>query len=76
MTGPHASVIGMRVESAIQRFLTQRAHGHDVATGDVRLCGVIVEVMMKAAGRLRSSGCSCHGVKTGPQCFDLGRAAR
>ena len=43
MTGPHDSVIGMQKEAAIERFLTQRMQGHEVATGDVRLCGVIIE---------------------------------
>jgi metallophosphoesterase (TIGR00282 family) len=44
MTGPHASVIGMQVGAAVQRFLTQRTAGHHVATEDVRLCAVVIDV--------------------------------
>ncbi len=43
MTGPYDSVIGMAVDPAVQRFLTQRISGHEVATDDVRLCGAVVE---------------------------------
>ncbi len=43
MTGPHHSVIGMVKEAAIERFLTQRASGHEVATEDVRMCAALVE---------------------------------
>jgi calcineurin-like phosphoesterase len=53
MTGPHESVIGMQKEAAIERFLTQRTQGHEVATGDVRLCGVIIETD-DATGKARS----------------------
>jgi hypothetical protein len=44
MTGPFDSVIGMNKEAAIDRFLTQRTRGHDVATDDVRLCGVVIDI--------------------------------
>jgi metallophosphoesterase (TIGR00282 family) len=44
MTGPHASVIGMDIDAAVERFLTQRTAGHHVAKDDVRLCGVLIEV--------------------------------
>lgn len=43
MTGPYDSVIGMRADAAIRRFLTQRTAGHHVATDDVLLCGVLIE---------------------------------
>jgi hypothetical protein len=44
MTGPFDSVIGMNTEAAIDRFLTQRTRGHDVATDNVKLCAVQIEV--------------------------------
>ena len=44
MTGPHDSVIGAKKEEAIQRFLTQMSVRLEVATDDVELCGVVIDV--------------------------------
>ena len=44
MTGPYDSVIGMQKEIALRRFLLQTAHKYEVATGDVRVCGIHVSV--------------------------------
>lgn len=44
MTGPHASVIGMRKQEALQRFLLDKKKSFKVATNDIRLEGVIVEI--------------------------------
>ncbi|MEP0823611.1 MAG: TIGR00282 family metallophosphoesterase [Ignavibacterium sp.] len=44
MTGPYDSVIGMRKEVAIKRFLLQTPHKFEMAEHDVRLCGVFVQV--------------------------------
>ncbi len=44
MTGPYDSVIGMRPEIAIERFLTQRRVKMQVADGNVALCGAVVEI--------------------------------
>jgi metallophosphoesterase (TIGR00282 family) len=44
MTGPHDSVIGIKTEDAVRRFLTQVPVKFRVASGDVRLQGVIVTV--------------------------------
>ena len=44
MCGPWDSVIGMRKESAIERFLTQRHAPFEVAQGDTHLQGAIVEI--------------------------------
>lgn len=44
MTGPQDSVIGIRKEVALERFLTQIPWKFDVATEDVQLQGVVVEV--------------------------------
>jgi metallophosphoesterase (TIGR00282 family) len=44
MTGPFDSVIGIRKDSIMQRFLMQIPNKFDIAKGDVRLQGVTVEV--------------------------------
>jgi metallophosphoesterase (TIGR00282 family) len=44
MTGPLASVIGIRTQIAIDRLLTQIPWKFDVATDDVELQGVIVDI--------------------------------
>ncbi len=44
MTGAFDSVLGVRKETAIERFLTLRPNKFDVAKRDVRLQGVIVEI--------------------------------
>ena len=43
MTGPYNSVIGMAPQVAIRRFLRLGSPGHEVGSGDVRLCGAVVE---------------------------------
>jgi len=42
MTGPYDSVLGMKKDVALRRFLTQTAHKYETATDDVRVCGVLV----------------------------------
>lgn len=44
MTGAFDSVIGIRKEEAIQKFLTQLPVKFEVAKGNIRLNGVVVEV--------------------------------
>jgi len=44
MCGPWESVIGLRKENAIERFLTQRHSPFELATADVRLQGAIVDI--------------------------------
>lgn len=53
MCGPWDSVVGARKELAIQRFLTQRPSGREVASGEIYLQGALVEVD-EATGRARS----------------------
>jgi len=43
MTGPHNSVLGRDKDRVIKSLVTGMPHPYDVATRDVRLCGVIVE---------------------------------
>jgi metallophosphoesterase (TIGR00282 family) len=44
MTGPYDSIIGRRIDRVLETRLTANPTAFDVATGDVRLCGSIVEV--------------------------------
>ena len=44
MTGPYESVIGMRADKVLLRFLQQVPHGFEVAKRDVRLAGALIEV--------------------------------
>jgi metallophosphoesterase (TIGR00282 family) len=44
MTGPRDSIIGRRIDHVLESTLTGLPLPFDVATGDVRLCGTIVEV--------------------------------
>ena len=43
MTGPHDSIIGMKLEPALARFLTAMPSRFEPATGNPRLNGVVVE---------------------------------
>jgi len=42
MTGPHHSVIGMQVKSAVDRMLYQTPHKYECATDDVHLSAVLL----------------------------------
>jgi len=53
MTGPYESVIGMKHEKVLQRFLLQTKVGFEVAKRDVRLAGNIIDVN-EHTGRARS----------------------
>ena len=44
MTGPCDSVLGIKKEVALERFLTLLPNRYDVAKGDVRLQGVLVNI--------------------------------
>jgi hypothetical protein len=52
MTGPYDSVIGVRVDRVLPRFLLQTPVSFEVASGDVRLAGAVVDVD-EATGRAR-----------------------
>lgn len=43
MTGPYESVIGVRKELVIEKFLSGMPSRFEAASGDVRLCAVLVE---------------------------------
>jgi len=44
MTGPHNSIIGRRIDRVMSTTLTFRPTEFDVAAGDVRMCGAVVDV--------------------------------
>ncbi len=44
MTGPHESILGRRIDRVRQTTLTFEPTPFDVASGDVRMCGAIVDV--------------------------------
>lgn len=44
MTGPRNSVIGIKPEDAIQKFITQMPRKFTLAHGPTQLCAVVVEV--------------------------------
>ncbi|MCK5088309.1 MAG: TIGR00282 family metallophosphoesterase [Melioribacteraceae bacterium] len=44
MTGPYDSVIGMKTDAAINRFIYQTPQKYQTAVGDVHLCGIFVKV--------------------------------
>ena len=44
MTGPYESVIGMRVDKVLKRFLLQTPSSFEVAKRDVRLAGVVIDI--------------------------------
>jgi metallophosphoesterase (TIGR00282 family) len=44
MTGPHESILGRRVDRVMEATLTFNPTHFDVATGDVRICGTLVDV--------------------------------
>jgi metallophosphoesterase (TIGR00282 family) len=44
MTGPYESVIGMRVDKVLKRFLLQTPASFEVAKHDVRLAAVVIDI--------------------------------
>ena len=51
MTGPHNSVIGIRPQDAIQRFLTQMPKKFTLAEGPVQLCGTLLDIADEGRAR-------------------------
>ncbi|MCS6807914.1 MAG: TIGR00282 family metallophosphoesterase [Bacteroidota bacterium] len=44
MTGPVVSVIGMKIDVALKRFLLQTAHKYELGEGFTRISGVVVKI--------------------------------
>jgi hypothetical protein len=53
MTGPYYSVIGRRVEDVLKKFITAIPTRFEVATDDVQLCAVIIDID-EASGKAKS----------------------
>lgn len=53
MTGPYDSVLGMKKDLAIKRFVTQTPHKYETASNDVRLCGMIAEIDVESGKCVR-----------------------
>jgi metallophosphoesterase (TIGR00282 family) len=53
MTGPYESIIGMRADKVVRRFLMQTPAAFEVAKRDVRLAGAVIDVD-EATGKARS----------------------
>jgi len=53
MTGPYDSVMGMKKEPALQRFLKQTPHKYEPASNDNRLCAVVAEVDVETGKSVR-----------------------
>ena len=53
MTGPYDSVLGMKKEQALKRIMLQTPHKYEVASHDVRLCGVYVQADMETGRALK-----------------------
>jgi hypothetical protein len=52
MTGPHQSVIGMQVKSAIDRMLYQTPHKYECATDDVHMSAVLISLDLSSGKTL------------------------
>jgi metallophosphoesterase (TIGR00282 family) len=44
MTGPYDSVIGMKKDSSVKRFIFGTPHKHEVATEEVKFAGIYLEI--------------------------------
>lgn len=53
MTGPYESIIGVRVDKIVKRFLQQTPTSFEVAKRDVRLAGAVIDVD-ETTGKARS----------------------
>ena len=53
MCGPAVSCLGREVEPIITKFLTGRPIQYPVASGPVRLCGVMIEIDEQTGKALR-----------------------
>lgn len=53
MTGPYDSVIGMKKDVAIRRFIQQTPFKYETASHDARFCGVFVQVDIETGKSLK-----------------------
>lgn len=77
MTGPYDSVIGVEKEQVIQKFLSSLPARFEAATGDVRLCGALIDcdettghargidrIVLNQKGQIEGSWQGTHGQKS------------
>lgn len=55
MSGPYDSVIGVRTDIILEQFLIGLPVRHEVAKGDVRICGLLVEADRATGRALRAT---------------------
>lgn len=72
MTGPYESILGRRIDRVLETTRTFLPSHFEVATGDPRLCGTIVDVD-EATGRATAIRRLCV---TGPEADALSQAAK
>jgi 2',3'-cyclic-nucleotide 2'-phosphodiesterase len=53
MTGPYDSVVGMRKDVALKRFMMQTPHKYELAKDDVRISGVVLEIDLDSGMGIR-----------------------
>ncbi len=66
MTGPYDSVLGRRKDRVIKYMTTSMPQSFDVATGDVRLCGAVVEIDVETGRAASIERVEVAGDSTGP----------
>ena len=79
MTGPYESVIGMRVDKVLKRFLLQTPSSFEVAKRDVRLAGTLVDVdeaTGKARGDRAAAGAGYARSERRPHFFASGQRTK
>lgn len=55
MSGPYDSVIGVQTDIILEQFLVGLPVRHEVARGDVRICGLLVEAEPESGQALRAT---------------------
>jgi hypothetical protein len=65
MTGPHDSILGRRIDRVMETTLTFNPTHFEVATGDVRLNGSIVEIDLATGHALSIRRCQIRQEELG-----------
>ncbi len=66
MTGPYDSVLGRRKDRVVKYMTTSMPQAFEVATGDVRLCGALVEIDPETGRAISIERIEAAGDSTGP----------
>ena len=64
MTGPYDSVLGRRKDRVLRSLVTSLPNPFDIAEGDLRLCGILVEVSPTDGRALHIERIRIDGLKT------------